>query len=243
MVFISTQEKSQLNNMIENADLIFILSHIFQLLGWAFLPLLMLPIMYFLFSKNQFLKSLSFGIVSTIDTFNYYIGEIVKWLLPLMVLTISFSIFALSIFGKSWTKLFETSEYFHASVIMLGAASTLLAGKHVRVDIFYSKMNNMSRSLVEIIGFYSLLLPVCIIILWNSQSFVRSSWMILEGSSEIDGIKGEFLLKTLIPIFSVLMIIQGLSISLRAVMYILRHEKPLLPLNFDDTFINENSFK
>jgi len=238
MVFISTQEKSQLNNMIGNTDLIFILSHIFQLLGWVFSPFLVLPIMYFLFSKNQFLKSLSFGIVSTIDTFNYYIGEIVKWLLPLMVLTISFSIFALSIFGKSWTKLFETSEYFHASVIMLGAASTLLAGKHVRVDIFYSKMNNISRSLVEIIGFYSL--PI---ILWNSQSFVRSSWMILEGSSEIDGIKGEFLLKTLIPIFSVLMIIQGLSISLRAVMYILRHEKPLLPLNFDDTFINENSFK
>ena len=243
MVSISTQEKSQLNNMIENADLIIILSQVLQILGWVFLPLLTLPILYFLFSNNQFLKSLSFGIVNTIDTLNYYIGEIVKWLLPLMVLTISFSIFALSIFGKSWTKLFETSEYFHASIIMLGAASTLLAGKHVRVDIFYSKMNSISRSLVEIIGFYSLLLPVCIIILWNSQSFVRSSWMILEGSSEIDGIKGEFLLKTLIPIFTLLMIAQGLSISLRAVMHIFQHEKPLLSSNFDNTLINENSRK
>ena len=74
MVSISTQEKSQLNNMIENADLIIILSQVLQLLGWVFLPLLTLPILYFLFSNNKFLKSLSFGIVNTIDTLNYYIG-------------------------------------------------------------------------------------------------------------------------------------------------------------------------
>jgi TRAP-type mannitol/chloroaromatic compound transport system permease small subunit len=67
--------------------------------------------------------------------------------------------------------------------------------------------------------------------------------MILEGSSEIDGIKGEFLLKTLIPIFALLMIAQGLSISLRAVMHIFQHEKPLLSSNFDNTLINENSRK
>jgi hypothetical protein len=39
------------------------------------------------------------------------------------------------------------------------------------------------------------------------------------------------------------MIAQGLSISLRAVMHIFQHEKPLLSSNFDNTLINENSRK
>lgn len=234
------QEKFQMNDLIKNTDLIDTLSIVLQAIGWTFFPLIILPIIYIIFFNNLILRKMSYGIVSTIDSFNYFIGKIIKWLLPLMVLTISFSIFALSIFGKSWTKLFETSEYIHASVIMLGAASTLLASKHVRVDIFYSKMNSITRSCVEIIGFYAFLLPVCIIILWNSQSFVSTSWRFLEGSSEVDGIKGEFILKTLIPAFSLLMIIQGLSIALRAVMHIYRHEKPKLPDNFDNLFTYED---
>ena len=127
------QEKFQMNDLTKNTDLIDTLSIVLQAIGWTFFPLIILPIIYIIFFNNLILRKMSYGIVSTIDSFNNFIGKIIKWLLPLMVLTISFSIFALSIFGKSWTKLFETSEYIHASVIMLGAASTLLASKHVRV--------------------------------------------------------------------------------------------------------------
>jgi len=122
------------------------------------------------------------------------LGEITKWLLPLLVLVVAFTVFALSIFGQSWTKLFESAEYLHASVIML-----------------------------------ALLVPVCLIILWNSQSFVSFSWRIFEASSEADGIRGEFLLKTLIPLFASMMILQGLAIALRAAMCLSGQMRPARP--------------
>lgn len=210
-------------------------------IGWAFLPALLLPAILIFYNKNNTLNNISQAITALIDEFSYRIGEAVKWLLPLLVLSIAFTVFALSIFGQSWTKLFESAEYLHASVIMLGAAATLLAGKHVRVDVFHSNMSPKSRALVDFIGFYALLLPVCLIILWNSQSTIYSSWRILEGSAEADGIRGEFLLKTLIPIFAILMILQGLAIALRAAMRLSGLKEPSLPAHTPDPFTDDEA--
>ena len=198
----------------------------FQAIGWVFLPILLLPLIYLFLPNFSTLQSISNTIIRTIDSLSFGIGEIAKWLLPLLVLVVAFTVFALSIFGQSWTKLFESAEYLHASVIMLGAAATLLAGQHVRVDVFHSQMTAKARALVDFIGFYALLLPVCLIILWKSQSFISFAWRIFEGSSEADGIRGEFLLKTLIPTFALMMILQGLAITLRAAMCLSEHKRP-----------------
>jgi len=197
--------------------------------GWVFFLVLLLPLLYLFAPSLRGLKPLVETIISTIDTLNYHIGETVKWGLVLLVLSVAMSVFALSIFGLSWTKLSESAEYFHASVLILGASATLLASQHVRVDIFHSQMSAKSKALVDFIGFYALLLPVCLIILWNSQSFIYFSWLIFEGSSESDGIRGEFLLKSLIPAFSVLMISQGFAIALRAAMCLHGQNRPQRP--------------
>ena len=155
-------------------------------IGWAFLPIVLLPAILLFYNKNNALNNISQAIIALIDAFSYRIGEAVKWFLPLLVLSIAFTVFALSIFGQSWTKLFESAEYLHASVIMLGAAATLLAGKHVRVDVFHTNMSPKSRALVDFIGFYALLLPVCLIILWNSQSTIYSSCLLYTSPSPRD---------------------------------------------------------
>jgi len=208
----------------------------FQAIGWVFLPFLLLPLIYLFIPNNNYLQSFCNAIIRTIDSISYGVGEIAKWLLPILVLVVAFTVFALSIFGQSWTKLFESAEYLHASVIMLGAAATFLAGQHVRVDIFHSQMRAKSRALVEFIGYYALLVPVCLIILWNSQSFISFSWRIFEASSEADGIRGEFLLKTLIPLFAIMMILQGLAITLRSVMRLRDQNGPDRPPHSPDFF-------
>lgn len=215
--------------MLNWPDTLTQISVIIQYIGWAFFPILLLPIILALFPKSKTLKDICDAIIRTVDGLNFLLGEVAKWALPLLVLTVAFSVFALSIFGLSWTKLFESAEYLHATAILLGAGATLLAGQHVRVDIFHSQMSPSSRAMVDLIGFYLLLAPVCLIILWNSQSFTTFAWMIFEGSAESDGIRGEFLLKTLIPAFSILMLLQGLSIALRSILLLVSDQRPTRP--------------
>ncbi len=200
-----------------------------QAIGWAFLPILAWPILHLIWGKNDRVKGFSDGFILLIDSLVYQLGEATKWLLPLLVISVAASVFALSIFGVTTTKWLESAKYFQALIIMLGAAATLLAGQHVRVDIFFSRMTEHGKARVDLIGFYLLLAPACILLTWNAQSFVGFAWAIREGSSEADGIRGVYILKTLIPIFAISMLTQGLAIATRAAMSLNGQSRPARP--------------
>ncbi len=221
------------------ADLLDILSRILPAIGTVFMPFLLLPFLILLLPKYLFVQKLQTTICEIIDEFNNWLGEMVKWLLVALVISVAFSVFALSIFGLSWTKLDESAIYFHASVIMLGSAATLLAGGHVRVDIFYSKMSPKAKALVDFIGFYALLAPFCLLLLKDSQSFISLAWSSFEGSAESDGIRGVFLLKTLIPVFAISLLLQGFSLAGRAALLLNGKPLPALPKGTNDPFADE----
>lgn len=201
---------------------------VIKAVGWAFLPLLVLPALY-LMVPTAWLRRITHALIRTIDSLIFALGETVKWTLPLLVLSVAASVFALSIFGTATVKWLESAFYFQAIMITLGAAATLLAGQHVRVDVFHERMGMKARARVDLVGFYLLLAPVCLLIVWNSQTFVGFAWMTLEGSTESNGIRGVFLLKTLIPIFAITLIMQGLAIALRAAMALNDEARPPRP--------------
>ena len=194
-------------------DITATLGNMLQAIGYAFLPLLLLP---FALLLTRRLDPFATTLCDLVDAFNSSLGRAVMWLLPLLVLSVVFTVFALSIFGWASTKMDESAKYLHATAIMLGAASALLANEHVRVDVLYLKLPARAKALVDFAGFYILLAPLMLAILWESQSATAFSWAILEGSPDADGLRGEFLLKTLIPVFAITMIAQGLSIAARA---------------------------
>jgi TRAP-type mannitol/chloroaromatic compound transport system permease small subunit len=103
----------------------------------------------------------------------------------------------------------------HATLFMLGAGFTLLVDKHVRVDVFYAKVSARTRRRIDIFGHLFLLLPSMTVLLYWSWPSVRNSWRILEGPISVGGIEAVFLLKTLIPAFCILILLQSLSILVR----------------------------
>ncbi|MGB6231417.1 MAG: TRAP transporter small permease subunit [Litorimonas sp.] len=197
-------------------------------IGWVFLPSLLLPVLFLLLPSDRLASILS-ALTRTIDTAVHMIGEVVKWSIPLLVVSVAASVFALSVFGTATVKWLESAFYFQAAIILLGSAATLLAGQHVRVDIFHERMSPKARARVDLVGFYLLLVPVCLLIVWNSQTFVGFAWQTFEGSTEADGIRGVFLLKTMIPTFGVLMIAQGLAIATRAALVLADRPQPDRP--------------
>ena len=214
-------------------EVLSLLGRILRYVGWVFLPFLLLPMLTLIWPKSTTLAGFQSAVISIIDAFNMWVGEAVKWLLVSMVLGVAFATIALSIFGQSWPKLDESVIYMHASVIFLGSAATLLAGQHVRVDIFHSRMKPTAKALVDILGFFALLVPFCLVLLWNSQSFISLAWVSLEGSTESSGIQGVYILKTFMGVFAVTMLVQGLSIACRAAMCLAGQDAPPLPRHID----------
>nr|WP_300313968.1 TRAP transporter small permease subunit [Halomonas sp.] len=153
--------------------------------------------------------------LAALDAFSDYLGKALSWLI-LAMMAVQFLIvvlrYALSI---NSIPMQESVMYMHALVFLLAAAFTLKHDGHVRVDIFYRDMSPRKKAWVDLLGTVFLLLPVMIFTIVASLGYVAKSWAIFEGSPDAGGIHGVFLLKTLIPLFAGLMIVQGLVEILR----------------------------
>ena len=151
-----------------------------------------------------------------IDRLNATIGRGAAWLAIAVVLLQFALVVARYLFGLGSVWLSETVVYAHATLFMLAAAWTLQVGGHVRVDIFYADASARAKALVDLIGALLLLLPFMLVLLCLSAPYAARSWAILEHSQETSGLPIVFLLKTLIPLFAILMALQGIAQAIHA---------------------------
>lgn len=158
------------------------------------------------------------SLVRAIDRLNSGVGVTVAWFTLAMVL-VQFAVVVLRyIFGVGSLFLQESIVYLHGTMFMLGSAYTLLREGHVRVDVFYRGAGIRTKAKVDLFGHLFLLVPVCILIFLFSYPYVANSWASLEGSRETSGIPLVFLLKSVVLVFCVLMILQGLAQALKAML-------------------------
>lgn len=155
------------------------------------------------------------GIANAIDRMNTAVAGAVKWLALIMVLVQFCIVIGRYVFGFNSIAAQESVLYMHATLFMLGAGYTLLVDKHVRVDVFYAKVSDAARRRVDIFGHIFLLIPSMVALLYWSWPSVRNAWAILEGPISVGGIEAVFLLKSLIPAFCVLILLQSLSLLVR----------------------------
>lgn len=156
-------------------------------------------------------------LAATIDWLNTKIGRAAAWLC-LAVVAIQFAVVVLRyLFGIGSIWLQESIVYSHAAMFLLVATWTLKNEGHVRVDIFYASASPRRKALVDLCGALVLLIPFAAAILYFSWPYVARSWAIMEGSREASGLPLVFVLKTLIPVFAAMLILQGIAQAIRAV--------------------------
>lgn len=155
-------------------------------------------------------------LASLLDALAERIGRLVSWLTLGMVLatvTVVFMRYAAGV-GLIWLQ--ESINWMHSLVFMLGAAYTLKADEHVRVDVFYRGMSERRKAAINLAGTVLFLLPLCAFLLVESWQYVATSWRIAERSREAGGLPMIYLLKTVIPVMAALLAVQGVSMALRA---------------------------
>jgi TRAP-type mannitol/chloroaromatic compound transport system permease small subunit len=155
-------------------------------------------------------------LAAQIDRLTTAIGRGAAWLV-LVVVLVQFAVVVMRYFFDAGSiRLQESITYAHALAFLLAAAWTLKVNAHVRVDVFYRDASPRRRALVDLFGTLVFLLPMAALILWVSLPYVARSWTILERSQEAAGLPAVFLLKTAIPVFAALLILQGIAQAIRA---------------------------
>lgn len=155
-------------------------------------------------------------IADRIDRLTGAIGRAAAWLALAIVLLQFALVVARYLFGLGSIWLSEAVIYAHAALFLLAAAWTLAVGGHVRVDVFYAQASQRTRAAVDFFGALLLLMPFALVLIWLSVPYAARSWAIFEGSRESSGLPLVFALKTLIPVFAMMMALQGIAQAIRA---------------------------
>lgn len=160
----------------------------------------------------HFLISLADGI----DRVNNRIGWALSWLVLFTVLAAAAVAILRYTFSIGWVWMQDAYVWANATLIMLGAAYTLLNEKHVRVDFFYASRGQRFRAAVNFFGTLFLLIPSVIAIFWYSFPYVLNSWRRLEATPDVGGLPWVYLLKSVILLFCIPLFAQGISLAIRS---------------------------
>jgi len=154
-------------------------------------------------------------VADALDGINRGLAHVIRWLALLMVLAQFAIVVGRYVFGVNSIAAQESVLYMHATLFMLASCYARLFDKHVRVDVFYAGLSPRGQRRIDIFGHLFLLLPSMAALLYWSWPSVRNSWSILEGPIAVGGIEAVFLLKSLIPAFCVLIMLQSVALLIR----------------------------
>jgi TRAP-type mannitol/chloroaromatic compound transport system permease small subunit len=155
-----------------------------------------------------------------IDASTDLLGRSAAWLTVGMVLLMALIVALRYLFQTGSIAMQESVIYVNALIFTLGAAYTLKEQGHVRVDILYNRLGVKQKALADLLGGLVFLLPFAGFIIWESWDYVSVSWRIREGSAELSGLPYVYLLKATIILLALLLIIQGISEILKAIVSI-----------------------
>ena len=156
------------------------------------------------------------ALADQIDRLTTSVGRAAAWCVLFITLVQVVVVLLRYVFGLGSIWLQESIIYAHAALFMLAAAWTLRVDRHVRVDIFYAGTSARRKAWVNAFGTLVFLFPFCLALLWLSLPYVARSYAILERSREASGLPLVFALKSLIPLFAILLALQGMAQLIRS---------------------------
>ncbi|NYT84164.1 TRAP transporter small permease subunit [Pollutimonas harenae] len=128
------------------------------------------------------------------------------------------------LFGNhlSMTSIGELQWHIFALLVMLSGAYAFKEDRHVRVDVWSARFSDRTRLIVDLLGDLFLLIPFFALLAWYSWAFMLMAYEFGE-QSNAGGLVDRYLVKTVLPLGSVLMLGAGVGRVLRNLGVLLSH--------------------
>lgn len=136
--------------------------------------------------------------------------------------------------------LLEGQTYAYNLVFLLAAAHVLRQDGHIRVDILYSAFGPTPKAWIDLAGALFFLIPFCALVIWLSWDYTLRSWgwthfpdgwpyvERMERSPQPGGLP-RYPIKTVIPLAFLLLMLQGVSESIKRVAWLRGYPGAPLP--------------
>lgn len=138
-------------------------------------------------------------------------GVIVSWIAVLLALVIGLDVIIRYVFQFTFIWMVETEIYLFGMLFLLASGYTFKYEKHVRVDVFYTRLSRKGKAWIDLLGGTLLLIPWCYVVIVSSWYYGLTSFQMGESSPQAGGLPALYILKFCITIGFVLLLLQGIS--------------------------------
>lgn len=150
----------------------------------------------------------------TIDRISILSGKAVAWLIFPMFAVLVFEVIVRKFFRPTvWAIDISTMAY--GTHFFIAGAYTLYMQQHIRTDFISRFWSVKTQALLDIIQYVFLFLPGIALLTWFSWKYAEHSWVLRE-SMMTTWRPPAYLFKTVIPVSSFLILLQGLSEIVKA---------------------------
>lgn len=149
--------------------------------------------------------------IRLINKLDKRIGTVVSWFTTLLVLVVCYDVLTRYLLKESSVAVQEIEWHLFSIIFLMGASFTLRSEKHVRVDLFYSRLSPKRKALINLLGTLILLIPFCLLVIYSSKDFVINSFNIGESSPNPGGLPARYILKAILPVSFFLILLQGIA--------------------------------
>ena len=168
-----------------------------------------------------------------VDRLNAGFGKIAAWLVLIACLISAGNAVSRYAFDLSSNAWLELQWYLFFAMVLFGAPHVLNVNEHVRVDIFYGRVQPRTQAWVDLLGLILFLMPAVVAIMVMSWPFFVESYTHHEMSSNAGGLV-RWPVKIIVPIGFGLLALQGMAEIVKRIAYLrgliamdAHYEKPL----------------
>ncbi|MGB3290100.1 MAG: TRAP transporter small permease subunit [Burkholderiaceae bacterium] len=123
-----------------------------------------------------------------IDRFMTVLGKATGWLVLAAVIISAGNAVVRKVFSTSSNAWLDAQWYLFGAVFMLCASYTLLKNGHVRIDLLMAGRSKRTRDLVDVFGHIFFLIPLTLLMVYESYPFAMRSMELGETSANAGGL-------------------------------------------------------
>lgn len=151
-----------------------------------------------------------------IDRFTERSALLFAWLIAPLLVAVSWEVVARYAFDAPTSWAYETIYALYAAMFMLGAAYALRVGAHVRTDFLWEKWPPRTRAAVDSIAYLACFFPGMLLFLFAGLEATWVSFALGERSADTAWFPPLWPLKALVPLSTLLLLLQGVSELLKS---------------------------
>jgi TRAP-type mannitol/chloroaromatic compound transport system permease small subunit len=145
-----------------------------------------------------------------------FCGILAALLFILMLLNVTYDVSARYLFSSVSVGMQELEWHLFSAGFLLAIPYAVQTDGHVRVDVFYERASEKTKALINLTGAIIFLLPFALLIIWYSVGFAESAYSIGEKSGDPGGLTQRWIIKSMIPISSILLALSGVGMITHA---------------------------